>query len=42
MTDYPDPEGPVRIAGERFGDAPGLQRQTRRPLAANVFRRADA
>jgi hypothetical protein len=30
------------MAGERFGAAPGLQRQIRRRFAAHVFRRADA
>jgi hypothetical protein len=31
------------MAGERFGAAPGFQRQTKAAIfAANVFRRADA
>jgi hypothetical protein len=33
VTDYPAPTGPdMRTAGERFGAAPGFQRQTRRRL----------
>ena len=41
-TDYPAPGPDMRTAGERFGAAPGFQRQIRRHFAVNVFRRADA
>src|SRR3979411_1067145 len=38
ITDYPDRRVRYAMAGERFGAAPGFQRQTRRRLfAANVF-----